>query len=69
MNLINLLVVVIVLGLVFYVLWWLLGRIGLPEPFGKVAEVLLALVAVVLLLGVLFGHVRFRCCRCGNADG
>jgi hypothetical protein len=57
MNLVNLLVVVIVLGLVFYVLWWLLGRIGLPEPFGKVAEVLLALIAVVLLLGVLFGHV------------
>jgi hypothetical protein len=42
---------------VFYLLWWLLSVIGLPEPFNKVARVLIALVAVVLLLGLLFGGV------------
>jgi heme A synthase len=57
MDLIGLLVTVVVLGLVFYLLWWLLGVIALPEPFNKVAIVLLALVAVVLLLGVLFGGI------------
>jgi hypothetical protein len=57
MDLIGLLVTVILLGLVFYVLWWLLSVIGLPAPFNKVAQVLIALVAVVLLLGLLFGGV------------
>jgi len=42
--------------LVFYVLWWLVGVIGLPEPFNKVAIVLIALCAVVVLLSLLFGH-------------
>ena len=55
MELLNLLVTVIILGLVFYLLWWLLGVIGLPAPFNKVATVLLALAAVVILLGMLFG--------------
>jgi len=55
-SIIGLLVTVIVLGLVFYVLWWLVGVIGLPEPFNKVAIVLIALCAVVVLLSLLFGH-------------
>ena len=57
MNLIALLVTIVILGLAFYVLWWLLGMIELPEPFHKVATVLLALVAVVVILGLLFGHI------------
>ena len=63
MDLIGLLVTVIVLGLVFYLLWWLLGTIGLPEPFNKVAQVLIALIAVVLLLGLLFGGVQIPTLR------
>jgi hypothetical protein len=64
-GLIGLLVTVIVLGLVFYVLWWLIGVIGLPEPFNKVATVIIALVAVIILLSLLFGGLslptlRFR---------
>jgi hypothetical protein len=57
-GLIGLLITVIVLGLVFYLLWWLLGQIGLPEPFNKVATVLIALVAVIILLGLLFGGIN-----------
>jgi heme A synthase len=54
-GLISLLVTIIVLGLVFYLLYWLLGQIPLPEPFKTVATVLLGLIAVVLLLGLVFG--------------
>jgi hypothetical protein len=57
-GLIGLLVAVIVLGLVFYILWWLVGYIGLPEPFNKVAQVLIALVCVIVLLSLLFGGIQ-----------
>ena len=57
MGLISLLVTIIVLGLVFYLLYWLVGQMPLPEPFRVVAIVILALAAVVVLLGLLFGHI------------
>ena len=54
-GLLGLLVTIIVVGLVCYLLWWLIGYIGLPEPFDKVARVLIALVAVIFLLDIVFG--------------
>lgn len=54
-GLLGLLITIIVVGLVFYLLYWLLGQIGLPEPFNKVALVILALVAVVFLIDVVMG--------------
>jgi hypothetical protein len=56
-SLIGLLITVIIIGLVMYLLYWLVGQIPLPAPFKVVATVLLALVTVVLLLGLLFGGV------------
>ncbi len=55
MSLIALIVTLVIVGLVFYLLWWLVGYIGLPEPFNKVIQVLIALVAVIYLLSVLTG--------------
>lgn len=46
---------VILYGVVFYLLYWLLGKITIPDPFNKVAIVILALAAVVTLIGLLFG--------------
>jgi len=63
MDLIGLLVTVVILGVVFYVLWWLVGVIGLPEPFNKVAMVLIALIAVVILLSLLFGGINLPTLR------
>lgn len=51
--LLSLLIGVIVVGLIFYLLWWLIGYCGLPEPFNKVARVILAVVAVLFLINVL----------------
>jgi hypothetical protein len=62
-GLIGILVTVVVLGLVFYLLWWLIGVIGLPDPFNKVAQVLIALIAVVILLGLLFGGINIPTLR------
>jgi len=54
-SLIALLVWIIVIGCIFGLLWWLIGFIGLPEPFNKVARVVVAVVAVLLLINVLLG--------------
>lgn len=61
----NLLVHLIVAWLIFGVLWWMLGRTGLGEPFGKVSRVALAVLAAVvtagaLMLGMVPGQPIFR---------
>ena len=55
MDLVSLLINLIVWGLVLAVLWWAIGKIGLPEPFAKIATVVLVLLTVVILLNLLFG--------------
>jgi len=57
MNLINLLVTVLVLGLVFSIVYWVIGQINLPAPFRSVAIAVLGIIMVVVLLGLLFGGV------------
>ncbi len=57
MTLLGLLITLVIWGIIFYVLWWGLGAIALPEPFNKVATVILILAAVVVILGVLTGQV------------
>jgi hypothetical protein len=44
---------IIVAGLVCWLLWWLIGAVGLPEPFNKVARVLIAVVAVIICINAL----------------
>jgi len=51
--LVNMLIAVVVLGLVCFLLWWLLDYAGVPQPFNKVGKVLIALVAVVLLIRLI----------------
>lgn len=56
-SLVSMLVWIIVIALIFWLLWWLIGYIGLPEPFNKVARVLVAVVAVLILINLLLGLV------------
>jgi hypothetical protein len=49
----------IIIGLCFWLLWWLIGYVGLPAPFDKVARVILAVLAVFFLINCLMsitGH-------------
>jgi hypothetical protein len=52
-GLVMVVVYLIVAGLVFWLLWWLVGYVGLPEPFRKVANVVLAVAAVLVIIGIL----------------
>jgi len=53
--LVSTLVWIVVYGIVFWLLWWLLSYCAIPEPFNKVARVILAVAAVVLLINLLMG--------------
>lgn len=56
---ISTLVWLVCLGLIFWLLWWLVNYINPPEPFKKVANCILAVAAVIVLINVLMtlgGH-------------
>lgn len=55
MDILNLLVNIIIWGIVFAILWWGIQKVALPEPFNKVAVVVLVLLTIVVLLSLLFG--------------
>jgi hypothetical protein len=53
--LVNLFIYIVVAGLIFWLFWWL--TTFLPEPFAKVARVILAILAVLFLVNLLLGLV------------
>ena len=62
-SLIQTVVYVVCIGLVFWLLWWLLDYIKPPEPFYKVGRVILAVAAVLVLINILLslaGHPIFK---------
>lgn len=55
---INLLFSIIVLCVVGGLVYWLISKLPLPEPFPTIIRVCVILICVLLLLGVLFGGVQ-----------
>lgn len=53
--LVSVIVTLLVVGGVCWLLWWLIGFVGLPEPFNKIARVIVAVVAVLFLINMLLG--------------
>ena len=56
-GLISILITLVIVGLIFWLMFWFIGMVGLPEPFNKVATVLIALCALIYLVGILTGQV------------
>jgi uncharacterized membrane protein YwzB len=50
---ISLLVTILVLALIFGLVWWAIGMIPLPPPFGMIVQVALVLIFVLVLLSYL----------------
>ena len=40
-------------GVIFWLLTWLVDYCGIPDPFRKVARVILAVLAVFVVIGIL----------------
>lgn len=53
--LLSLLVQLVIAGLIFWLIWWFLDYVGVPEPFNKVVRVILGLVVLVYLINLLLG--------------
>jgi len=56
-NITNAIVWVCVIGLVFYLLYWLVGKLAVPDPFNKIAYAVLAILSVVFCIKILFRFV------------
>ena len=54
-SLLSLIVTLVIAGLIAYLLWWFVDFVGLPEPFAKVAKVVIALVVMIFLINILLG--------------
>ncbi len=55
---VTLIVYLMVAGLIFWLLWWLVNYIAPPEPFLKIANVILAILAVLVIIGILLSIVN-----------
>lgn len=54
---VTVIIYLIVGGLIFWLLWWLIAYVNPPEPFKKIANVILAILAVLVIIGILLSVV------------
>jgi SNF family Na+-dependent transporter len=52
-DIVRAIVWVVVAGVVFWLLTWLIDYAGLKEPFNRVAKIMLAILAVVFLINII----------------
>jgi multisubunit Na+/H+ antiporter MnhB subunit len=58
---ISLLITVVVFALVCYLIFWVMGYLGVPEPIRKVVVVVIVLIAVIWILSnFLPGNADFH---------
>jgi hypothetical protein len=49
-SLISLLILVLVVGLVVWLALWAISELGIPDPFSRIARVLIVVIAVLIIL-------------------
>jgi len=54
-KLVELVIYLAIVGGILWLLLWLIDYIGLPEPFSKVAKIIIMVVGVLILINVLLG--------------
>ena len=54
---ISTLISIIVVGVIVWLLLYLIDYVGLPEPFNKVAKIIVVVIAVVWLISVLLPFI------------
>ena len=54
-TLLSLLVTIVVAGLIFWLIWWFLDYVAIPEPFNKVIRVVIGLAVIIFLIDLLMG--------------
>lgn len=54
-SLVSLLISILAVGLICWLLLWLISYIGVPDPFAKVARAIVAVIAVIFLINIILG--------------
>lgn len=57
--LLHLIIVLAIVGLIFYVLWWAIHKIAPPEPILKILEVVWVVVLTIILISLLLGLLGY----------
>lgn len=55
--LLQLVIYLLIVGGVFWLLWWLIGYVNPPEPINKVLRIIIAVIAVLFLANLLLGMI------------
>lgn len=56
-SMVSTLIYLVIIGLIFWVVWWFVGYVGVPEPFNKVIRVVIGLIALLIVVSFLLGLV------------
>lgn len=56
-SLISVVIYLVIVGLIFWAIWWFIGEVGVPEPFNKVIRVAVGLVALLIVIALLLGLI------------
>ena len=56
-GLVELVIYLMIVGGICWLLLWLISHVGLPEPFAKVAKIIIMIVGVMVLINVLLGFL------------
>ena len=51
------LIYIVIIGVIFWLIWWFIGYVGIPEPFNKVLRVVIGLVALIVLIQFLLRYI------------
>lgn len=58
-SLISTVIYLLVIGLIFWLIWWFLSYVALPEPFNKVLRVIVAVLALLVVVNFLLALVGY----------
>lgn len=54
-GMLSLVIYLVIVGLIFWAIWWFVSYVGVPEPFNKVIRVILGLFALIIIVNLLLG--------------
>ena len=54
-GMVEIVIYLVIIGLIFWVVWWFIGYVGVPEPFNKIIRVVMGLFALLIVLNLLLG--------------
>jgi hypothetical protein len=53
----SILVTILIYMLVLGAIWYIITLLPLPHPFGRIAQIIVVVIALILLINLLFGFV------------